>query len=304
MKYKLVLYKQIDNGNIAHIYEHIVADVITAELLKNEFYRNLDYKFYASQDDGIVRLAIYTSNKKIYTIVKLALKNHKCTQKEIDDAISQISVEKEMLATCDMKLLLENIANLDRQAWLDFTAMGFTDSPSPYARQYKTKEISLTRQVKAKFSTYEITYEIDNCPKELRPLALYVLDSIGLSVIDIICRDYKDVYDAGDMWAVKHDNFVGYLNFLKFPKNKKYSKTIFKKYQKELIDIFSQPDIAKRIARYASSDFACVEPYFSDRDMYDRTGHFVGVKEFEKQATYENVLKIVNSIKLDVIENN
>lgn len=299
MKYKSAFYKQVDNGNIAHLYEHIIANAITSKLLSNHLYRSFDYQLDANHYDGVIRLALNYNDKRVIKIAKNILNSFKYTKKDISNNIAQISIELKKSLTIDESLVSDELIKLHIQPWLDYKSMSFTKYPSDSARSFKTKSISTDKSIKDDITTYQLVYELNDCPEFLRPLSIYVLESVGLTVIDQIYHSYPDIYDDGDEWAM-HQPLIGYLTNILFAKVSHYTKKQFSDIQHTVVHELSDPSVAKRIAKFASESHASLDPHFSEADMYDRTGHFFGIKEFSNQSNTENVIKILKAIEFMV----
>lgn len=297
MKYKSAFYKQVDNGNIAHLYEHIIANGITSKLLSNHLYRSFDYQLDANHYDGVIMLALYYDNKKVIKIAKNVLNSFKYTKKDISNNISQISIELKKSIKFDESLVTDELIKLHRQPWLDYKSMNFTKYPSDGARSFKTKSISTDKSIKNDITTYQLVYALNDCPEFLRPLSIYVLESVGLTVIDQIYHVFPDTYDDGDEWA-KHQPLIGYLTNISFVKVSNRTKKQFSDIQHKVVHELSDPSVAKRIAKFASDSYASLDPHFSEAEMYDRAGHFVGIKEFSNESNTENVIKILEAIEV------
>ena len=297
MKHKAIYYKQLTNGNVAHVYEHMVSHAVTREFLKRELYRNFDYEFYATTRDGIVRLGVYTNDKKILKLFYNTIKSHKSSEQDIKDCISQIEVEYKFKAICDMPKVRQMISDAEKKPWQDHVNMGITDFPKQLARNYKTKEISLTKTPKNMFETYELRYEIGACETNLRPLVPYVLYSLGITVLDVVGVKLSQTYDDGDKWA-EYQKPMGYLNYVSFHKTNNYKKADFLKIQKDILSKFKSDKVSSKIASAATDDFTTENSLITNNENYAMSGHYIGEKLFKKYATKENVKIILDSIDL------
>lgn len=273
----------------------MVADHITSSLLEYGFYPHIDYQLSANQYDGIVRIALYTSNKKVYKIFVNVLESHAFSSDDIVLAISQIEAELKMKAEYELGIVSNILCEAQNLLWVDYKNMGYTEYPVLSARSYISSELSLHKKGAKAYKTTALSYDIHNCQVELRPLSLYVILSLSSVVREMLTAKQKYAYDCGDAWEHFSEN-IGYTNYITVPKNGTLTNDIIGIYSR-VVKIFSHTSLQKRLVNYAKKDFCSVDPFYTDADIYASSGHFVGLKEFKKQATVENVKKILDKIE-------
>ena len=301
MKYEETYIKQADNHIVAHAYEHIIANNISKALLKSNCLPLVDYLMSANSYDGIVIITIETYDSKVLKIYKDTLRSHELQTHDIDDAIIQISAEYERLPHFNAKLLAHDIQILHLAPWINRDAYQVSYPITGQARSLNSHLGHYGPLSKRSFVSYNISYTINDCPHELKPLAVYLVQLLGLSHIDLFYKNMTRCYDSGDEWAL-YQNIVGYLHTLRLPKTNtvslKHVKEVHADQQKYIIN----NDVAKKLHHYIRHQTGLKPDYFSDASMFAYAYAAIGMDGWDSITQINTITDLIDMVKIEITE--
>lgn len=304
MSFIRTFIKQSTQGIASHVYEHMVADYLTSRFLQQSYMQLLDYELSAKTYDGIVVIRFETRSRALLTLFGSLLKSFSFTQQMVKVAIEQIECEYERSATIDLPKLTKSLRALQTTAWQEWKDVTITKPiEQDDARSLMTSLGGFGRKSSASFECFDITYTVENCPYELKTLAVYILQIMGLGVIDRLYTGIKYCYDSDDEWA-EYQTLVGYSHKVTVRKDRHLSPTILQKYIDETYALLCTNKGIKKITRYVKHDMAQPSPYFSTESLFAKSYQVAGGAQVNTMVTARNVQIILESIKMEIIRCN
>lgn len=302
MKFEARYFKQCDDWLYAHIYEHIISNAFTKYLTDSDYLENVDYDVHFKTIDELVYFIYYSQRINISKLFINFVKQYRPTQKDLEAAVVQVSLEySREIKFVDYKQLHVKMTELHEVKWNSFED-DVISSPIKKAKQsYKRKEIHYGSEGSCRFVKFESVYDIPKCEYELQTLAVYVLQAIGLNIVNALYDKYDNIYDIGDNWA-EYQNYSGYINNLVVESKSDITEKDIAQTQKKVISQLAKPDSVKRMTEFIRLDYSSSCRYFSTNDFYKNSYQLIGKKRFLKLATVENVSKLLQMIETDVVK--
>lgn len=294
--------KQSPNGIVSHVYEHVVASHVLKALSAHGYQQLLDYEFSAKTFDGIVVLRIDTYSKRVLARFRTALDGAAISSRSVGVAVTQIACEYERLEKIDSKSLERFVKDLHATPWV--RSENYTHSKrisTADARELFTSIGGFGAKSKKSFHQYEFTYTITHCPYELKPLAVYVLQIIGLNQIDHLSETIERCYDAGDTWAEYQDG-VGYAHTVTTPRDVVLTQTELDASSAENLASFVTKKGVRKIATYIKRDQSAPFPYFSVESLFAKSYQVIGRRGFAQHLSHDSIRRILEMIEVSSIK--
>lgn len=300
MAYSKTLIKQSTTGIGGHIYEHVVVNQLGELLMEQNCLPVLDYILEAKTYDGIVVLSIEANAKEITDFVEKGLTTIPISERAVQAAAEQISAEYERLYQADIKELTKEIRSIHTDPWQDQQSLLFTEPITDEARGFDSREAGYSRRSPRSFYAIDFVYTIKNCPYELKPLAVYVIQILALVFINQLYQKLENCYDAGDEWAEYYTELVGYSHCLRCPKKlqigAKELRQLFDETKQQIIN----NDFAARLVRFIKKQANRSETYFSTSHLYAYSYMLIGSQGWYKIATEKNVAYILERLNFEI----
>lgn len=300
MRYSKTLIKQSEYGINAHIYEHIVACAVARKLSLDGLFQPITYRLEADTYDGIVVLSIEADTSKLLQKIIKEVYDCQVTTQMVHAAIEQVSSEYERLYKVDIEQLKSDIEALHKTKWLDRqNSLLFTQPITDTARSLQSTAIDYYRINPRSFSEAEIIYKFVDCPFQLKPLVVYVIQALSLAQIDMMYTKIINCYDRGDEWA-EYQDLVGYAHYLRFPKKSSIHpdklRAIFDENYKYILENDFVAQLIKYIDSQSKLDFA----YFSTSAMFTYAYSLIGEKGWQKVNTRKNIEYVLENLEIDI----
>lgn len=300
MKYSRTYIKQSNIGVVGHIYEHIVADSVITKLYNKSIFRFLDYELNASTLDGIVVIEIESYNRTILRTISKVLNEVNLTKTNIKNAIGQIESEYKRKSEFDIKKLSDALAAVHQLPWVKSENYPISTPITKEARELKSSVGGFTASAKRAFKTYEIVYDIEDCPYELKTIAVYLLQVLGFIQIDGLIAKFQYSYDDGDEWA-EYQDLVGYLHFLTIPAASHVTvEQIEKQFERTIQLLNNDKTFLKRVKKRIDKDMRESQPYFSKASIFAKSYQLVGAKFLRAHTTQENIALLTEKINYSI----
>lgn len=290
--------KQSDNGIASHTYEHVVADHVLKTLLEHGYQQLLDYELSAHTYDGIIVLRFDTYSRKTLRVFTEALKSCRVTPSKVAVAITQIACEFQRNENLNRKTLVSLVRKIHADNWISSQEYAHTlPVQTKDARELVTSIGGYTKKSTKDFQQYEFTYTIKDCPYELKSLAVYVLQIIGLNQIGLLTNSIKTCYDSGDHWA-EYQELVGYAHTLTVPSDQPLSQEELDQYIQDTLSTMSSKKSMQKIVRYVRRDRLETFPYFSFESLFAKAYQVTGTQGFKQTTTLKNVQTILDNLEV------
>ena len=144
-----------------------------------------------------------------------------------------------------------------------------------------------------------IIYRIDDCEYDLQPLAIYVIQALALTQINLLYEKIKECYDAGDEWA-EYQNLVAYSHNIRIPKSSQLSIEMLRDIEIKNRNIIKTSNFEKKLVDYVLSQSTLERPYFSNSVMFANSYQVIGKKGWENISTIKNVELLLDKINVTV----
>jgi hypothetical protein len=168
------------------------------------------------------------------------------------------------------------------------------------ARELKSSVGGFGRSVKRDFETFEFVYAIEDCPYELKTIAIYILQVIGLIQIDGFILKFKKSYDSGDHWA-EYQNLVGYLHNLTVHSDSKVGlKSVEKQFASALLLINDDPKLLKKIKKFIDRSLKSEHPYFSLESTFAKSYQIMGTRYLRQKNNVKNIAALIEKIDYSI----
>ncbi|HEY8885890.1 MAG TPA: hypothetical protein VIM31_00090 [Candidatus Microsaccharimonas sp.] len=300
MKYSRTYIKQSNSGVVGHIYEHIAANQMINELYTRGLYRLLDYELVAETFDGIIVLRIETYQQKTMRIMNKVLSTVSFSTSHIKNAIGQIEAEYKRKSEFDTKELSNQLLALQQVPWTLSKDFRVSQPITKRARELKSSIGGFGRLAKRDFKEFEIVYKIEDCPFELKTIAVYILQVAGFIQIDGFYLKFKQSYDSGDQWAEYQDT-VGYLHFLTVAKT---SNLDLKKVEKQFTDTLklmnNDEKILGKMQKFIDRSLKSEYPYFSLASSFANSYQIVGAKYLRRYNSVKNITALIEKVEYEI----
>ncbi len=299
MNYSKTLIKQANTGVCGHIYEHAIVDIINKSLFDDGILKLLDYQLDARAYDGIVVLSFGSNNQDTIDKIKSIAQSSIISKDGIESAIVQVSCEYERLPFFNTTAINDEIQQIHEQKWADYDSFTATSPITELARSMKCSSGHFGHKSPNDFLEHSIIYRIDDCEYDLQPLAIYVIQALALTQINLLYEKIKECYDAGDEWA-EYQNLVAYSHNIRIPKSSQLSIEMLRDIEIKNRNIIKSSNFEKKLVDYVLSQSTLDHPYFSNSVMFANSYQVIGKKGWENISTIKNVELLLDKINVTV----
>ncbi|MBM3209819.1 hypothetical protein FJZ39_00540 [Candidatus Saccharibacteria bacterium] len=301
MQKTITYIKQSNNSAVAHVYEHVIANHITRQLLGHKNYQLIDYELNADTYDGIIVLRITTDSAHLVNVFNKIILTPYIPLTEIEIAVEQIQCEYERSSDIDITKLSDTVKSLHKSPWTKREDFTISQPVSDEARTLTTQLGRFRRRIPQSFDHFDVTYTITDCPFELKTLGVYCLQIIGLNFIDKIYIDFKYCYDAGDQWA-EYQSLAGYPHIITARKARNFSQKDFQKLLDKFLQTTIDDNFITKTRSYIEKDLSNPFPYFNQKSLYAKSYHVIGDKDLKQMVSEENVRLLFKKITATVVK--
>ncbi|HEX8182937.1 MAG TPA: hypothetical protein VF575_05045 [Candidatus Saccharimonadales bacterium] len=299
MRPEVTYIKQSITHSAGHVYEHIIADSINNAYMAKGYLPLLNFELNANTLDGIIVISVEADTEAMLTDVEAILNNEVITAKAIDNAVMQISSEYKRLARYDADQLYHEINDLHAATWATRQEFSRTTPVDDVARQLNSASIKFGRLAPRSFTEFSLTYSIENCPFELKPLAVYALQGLALSHINFMNNCFNCSYDAGDEWA-EHQELVGYSHRLRILTSKAPGIDDLRNIERDHRNTLFAENFPVKLRRYLLKHATDSIPYFNTKNMYAYSYQVVGHSGWKEIISDTNINKVLKKLKVEV----
>lgn len=216
------IYKTADNdGLIAHIYEHLLAQYVLKYLQDNEFFVLSDIILSAKTygDTCFMDAELYSSEaKKTYDEALREFDKLVISEDEILRAVGECGIEMNRnIVEVDRSELSKKLREVQISPWRKQIDMAYRKAydESSVNTLFRTSYIKYSKESDDLFRECVLEYSIDESHIQTpvdQALAAIVMQIVALNFLTVVREKYT-VYDRGDQWS-EASKSVGYRTFL------------------------------------------------------------------------------------------
>ena len=216
------IYKTADNdGLIAHIYEHLLAQYVLKRLQDNEFFVLSDIILSAKTygDTCFMDAELYSSEvKKTYDEVLREFDKLVIPEDDILRAAGECGIEMNRnIVEVDRSELSKKLREVQISPWRKQIDMAYrkAQDESSVNTLFRTSYIKYSKESDDLFRECVLEYSIDESHIQTpvdQALAAVVIQAVALNFL-VMIREKHTVYDRGDQWS-EASKSVGYRTFL------------------------------------------------------------------------------------------
>ena len=216
------IYKTADNdGLIAHIYEHLLAQYVLKRLQDNEFFVLSDIILSAKTygDTCFMDAELYSSEvKKTYDEALREFDKLVIPEDDILRAASECGIEMNRnIVEVDRSELSKKLREVQISPWRKQIDMAYRKArnESSVNTLFRTSYIKYSKEFDDLFRECVLEYSIDESHMQTpvdQALAAVVMQAVALNFL-VMIREKHTVYDRGDQWS-EASKSVGYRMFL------------------------------------------------------------------------------------------
>ena len=306
------IYKTADNdGLIAHIYEHLLAQYVLKRLQDNEFFVLGDIILSAKTygDTCFMDAELYSPEaKKTYDEALREFDKLVIPEDAALRAASECGIEMNRnIAEVDRSELSKKLREVQISPWRKQIDMAYrkAHNESSVNTLFHTSYVKYSKESDDLFREYVLEYSIDESHIQTpvdQALAAIVMQIVALNFLTVVREKYT-VYDRGDQWSEVSIS-VGYRMFLGLLK--KDDKIInqlgcdFLEYVKSLSSSVFCDNLQKALVRCSDNH----KQVILNRSMLNAIlgGCVIGGKGWLEMASSAQIRRMINSIELDVYE--
>ena len=307
------IYKTVDNdGLIAHIYEHLLAQYVLKCLQDNEFFVLSDIILSAKTygDACFMDAELYSSEvKKTYDETLREFDKLVIPEDDILRVASECGIEmNRSIVEVDRSELSKKLREVQISPWCKQIDMAYRKAhdESSVNTLFRTSYIKYSKESDDLFRECVLEYSIDESHIQTpvdQALAAIVMQIVALNFLTVVREKYT-VYDRGDQWSEVSIS-VGYRMFLGLLK--KDDKIInqlscdFLEYIKILSSSVFCDNLQKALVRCSNH-----KQVILNRSTLNAIlgGCVIGGKGWLKMADSARIRQMINSIELDIYEVN
>ena len=307
------IYKTADNdGLIAHIYEHLLAQYVLKRLQDNEFFVLSDIILSAKTygDTCFMNAELYSSEaKKTYDEALREFDKLVIPEDDILRAASECGIEmNRSIVEVDRSELSKKLREVQISPWCKQIDMAYRKAhdESSVNTLFRTSYIKYSKESDDLFRECVLEYSIDESHIQTpvdQALAAIVMQIVALNFLTVVREKYT-VYDRGDQWSEVSIS-VGYRMFLGLLK--KDDKIInqlscdFLEYIKILSSSVFCDNLQKALVRCSNH-----KQVILNRSTLNAIlgGCIIGSKGWLEMADSARIRQMINSIELDIYEAN
>ena len=305
------IYKTADNdGLIAHIYEHLLAQYVLKRLQDNEFFVLSDIILSAKTygDTCFMDAELYSSEvKKTYDEALREFDKLVIPEDAALRAASECGIEMNRnIVEVDRSELSKKLREVQISPWRKQIDMAYRKAhdESSVNTLFRTSYIKYSKEYDDLFRECVLEYSIDESHIQTpvdQALAAIVMQIVALNFLTVVREKYT-VYDRGDQWSEASIS-VGYRMFLGLLK--KDDKIInqlsydFLEYIKILSSSVFCDNLQKALVRCSNH-----KQVILNRSTLNAIlgGCVIGGKGWLEMASSAQIRRMINSIELDVYE--
>lgn len=216
------IYKTADNdGLIAHIYEHLLAQCVLKRLQDNEFFVLSDIILSAKTygDTCFMDAELYSPEaKKTYDEALREFDKLVIPEDDILRAAGECGIEMNRnIAEVDRSELSKKLREVQISPWRKQIDMAYRKAhdESSVNTLFRTSYIKYSKESDDLFRECVLEYSIDESHIQTpvdQALAAVVIQAVALNFL-VMIREKHTVYDRGDQWS-EASKSVGYRTFL------------------------------------------------------------------------------------------
>ena len=307
------IYKTADNdGLIAHIYEHLLAQYVLKRLQDNEFFVLSDIILSAKTygDTCFMDAELYDPEaKKTYDEALREFDKLVIPEDDILRAASECGIEmNRSIVEVDRSELSKKLREVQISPWCKQIDMAYRKAhdESSVNTLFRTSYIKYSKESDDLFRECVLEYSIDESHIQTpidQALAAIVMQIVALNFLTVVREKYT-VYDRGDQWSDVSIS-VGYRMFLGLLK--KDDKIInqlscdFLEYIKILSSSVFCDNLQKALVRCSNH-----KQVILNRSTLNAIlgGCVIGGKGWLEMADSTRIGQMINSIELDIYEVN
>ena len=308
------IYKTADNdGLIAHIYEHLLAQYVLKCLQDNEFFVLSDIILSAKTygDTCFMDAELYSPEvKKTYDKALREFDKLIIPEDDILRAASECGIEMNRnIVEVDRSELSKKLREVQISPWRKQIDMAYRKAhdESSVNTLFRTSYIKYSKESDDLFRECVLEYSIDESRIQTpvdQALAAIVMQIVALNFLTVVREKYT-VYDRGDQWSEASIS-VGYRMFLGLLK--KDDKIInqlscdFLEYIKSLSSSVFCDNLQKALVRCSDNH----KQVILNRSTLNAIlgGCIIGGKGWLEMADSARIRQMINSIELDIYEVN
>ena len=308
------IYKIADNdGLIAHVYEHLLAQYVLKRLQDNEFFVLSDIILSAKTygDTCFMDAELYGPEaKKTYDEALREFDKLVIPEDAALRAASECGIEMNRnIAEVDRSELSKKLREVQISPWRKQIDMAYrkAHNESSVNTLFHTSYVKYSKESDDLFREYVLEYSIDESHIQTpvdQALAAIVMQIVALNFLTVVREKYT-VYDRGDQWSEASIS-VGYRMFLGLLKND--DKIInqlsydFLEYIKILSSSVFCDNLQKALVRCSDNH----KQVILNRSTLNAIlgGCIIGGKGWLEMANSAQIRQMINSIELDVYEVN
>lgn len=215
------LYKHAQNGLMAHIYEHVVANWLDSQLHNAGLFFVVDYSLWAHTYGTTCLLAIrpvsVAANRKIRRALR-EFHSSELTDAEIRRAAEECGLEYRRPLIKIESVFFDTIRALHAKEWgaYDELAAAQATVQSSVDTVFDARGIAYDDEVEGDVREVVLHFEVpqDNYRNDpaRKALAVLLVQALSLNILREICETYA-AYDDGDEWN-EGARTVAYRNYL------------------------------------------------------------------------------------------
>lgn len=228
MRYSPLYKISKDNGLLAHVYEHLLAQYVLKYLQDKGFFISSDIILTAKTYGDTCYMDVELHNPaapNVYNEALWAFDKHAIPEKAVRRAVSECGIEMNR-AVLELKQdeLMSNLSRMQSSDWRQQSEMTYRKSydKSSVNTLFCVPYLKYGKKSKKLFPEYVLEYSIDeeyiNSPID-QALAVIVMQTVALNFLVAVRENYT-VYDRGDQWS-EASLSVGYRMFLGLAKEDK-----------------------------------------------------------------------------------
>ena len=216
------IYKTVDNdGLIAHIYEHLLAQYVLKRLQDNEFFVLSDIILSAKTygDTCFMDAELYSPEaKKTYDEALREFDKLVIPEDDILRAAGECGIEMNRnIVEVDRSELSKKLREVQISPWRKQIDMAYRKAhdESSVNTLFRTSYIKYSKESDDLFRECVLEYSIDESHIQTpvdQALAAVVIQAVALNFL-VMIREKHTVYDRGDQWS-EASKSVGYRTFL------------------------------------------------------------------------------------------
>ena len=216
------IYKTADNdGLIAHIYEHLLAQYVLKRLQDNEFFILSDIILSAKTygDTCFIDAELYSPEaKKTYDEALREFDKLVIPEDDILRAAGECGIEMNRnIVEVDRSELSKKLREVQLSPWCKQIDMAYrkAQDESSVNTLFRTSYIKYSKESDDLFRECVLEYSIDESHIQTpvdQALAAVVIQAVALNFL-VMIREKHTVYDRGDQWS-EASKSVGYRTFL------------------------------------------------------------------------------------------